>query len=735
MKTEPAPAPWLTEIAGGSIAALVVLAVVLTLGLLGFSPLGPAAAQVGIPAAFVTVAVGGVAFAVLGRSTMPSGGPSSATALIVAGLLAQLVADPGVSLADPRGMAAVVSAASVTVVLMGAAQAVMASMGLGRLVKFVPQPVLAGFMNGVAILIVLSQVPTLLGQGESVAGLQASGPVQPATLAVGLATAALTWLVAWRSPRAPAQLIGLAGGLLLYAGLTLVRPPIELGPLVGALPRTLPLPDLPLRVLAPDVADLLLRHAPAILTTAIVLALISSLESVLNALTIDQQLNTHHNVDRELIALGASNMVVGLFGGLPLVLMRTRALATQRAGGRGRRAAVAGSVAFAVMYVLCEPALALLPKTVLGGIMLTIAVAFVDQWTRQLINQVHSGERSAIVWQSLAIVVIVSGVTVWKGFTAGVAVGVLVSLLAFIRSMNRSLLRDRFTGVARPSRRIYSLEQEEILRSGRSRIVIVELEGALFFGSADRLAAEADALEAGCRFLVLDFRRVSTIDESGAVLLQQLSLRLRRRGIEMLLAGVTAEHRHGRQLRAFGCFRAEPREDWFPNADRAIEAAEQSLLREAGVATGYAPLALESCALFRGLDAGQCAYVRARMTEQSLPAGATLFNQGDAADCLYVLTQGSITVVDGTGTQHDRQRFVSFGPGMMLGETAMLDRGGRSASAIADSDVVVRVLTQASLDEITASQPQLSARLYRNIALHVAERLRSLSGALRAAAG
>jgi SulP family sulfate permease len=122
------------------------------------------------------------------------------------------------------------------------------------------------------------------------------------------------------------------------------------------------------------------RHAGDVLTTALVLALISSLETVLGALSIDQQVNARHDAGRELVAVGVSNLVAGLFGGLPLVLLRARALATLRAGGTGRGAALAGTAFFGVLY-FCGPALALLPKAVLAGIMLVIAFGLVDRWT------------------------------------------------------------------------------------------------------------------------------------------------------------------------------------------------------------------------------------------------------------------------------------------------------------------------------------------------------------------
>ncbi|HUG26260.1 SulP family inorganic anion transporter [Piscinibacter sp.] len=720
MSTERSRAPWPAEVAGGVVGSVVMIAVVLTIGLLGYAPLGKAAAPLGLAAAFVSATVGGLVLAFFGRSAMPAAGPSSATALIFAGAMAPLMRDPAVQAAGPSGVALVLAAAGSTVVLMGMLQIVLARLGLGRIVQFVPQPVLAGFMNGVAVLIFLSQVPALLGlqPGAGLSGFQ------PGTLAVGLATAGCTLLLAWRWPRAPSQLIGLVFGLLLYAGLHLLWPALVLGAAIGPLPELVPMPELPRRLADAVTASFVLRHAVAVFTAALVLALIGSLESVLSALAIDQQLDTRQDPGRELMVLGMANIVVGLFAGLPVVYLRARTLATLRAGGTGRRAALVGALAFGVMYVLLGPLLALLPTTVLAGIMLTVALGLVDRWTRQLFGQWRSGERSADVWETLAIVALVCAVTVWRGFAVGVAAGVAVALVVFVRSMNRSLVRSRYTAAAEPSRRVYPPAQEALLGQARSRIVVLELEGALFFGSAERLGREVDAIGGDTRFVVLDLRGVSTIDASGALLLQQLSIGLGRRGLTLMLAGVSAEHPHGRRLRAFGCFRGVPRDDWFADLDRAVEAAEQQLLADAGLALGEAAIALQESGLFVGLDAVQCAAVLAHMQPRRLAAGEVLFREGEPADGLYVLTRGSITVEAGSGPAHRRQRFVSFSAGLMLGETAMLDGGGRSAGATADAHAELYQLTQQGLDDIGREQPALASQLYRNIAIHLSARLR-----------
>jgi SulP family sulfate permease len=142
----------------GAIGAIVTLAVTLTLGVFAFAPLGSAAAQIGIAASFATCIVSATVMAMRSRASLPVAGPSSATALIFAALLTQLVAMPQGAAPSPDEVLLPVAAA---VLLCGMLQLAMARAGLAKLVRFVPHPVLAGFMNGIAVLVVLAQVPAL----------------------------------------------------------------------------------------------------------------------------------------------------------------------------------------------------------------------------------------------------------------------------------------------------------------------------------------------------------------------------------------------------------------------------------------------------------------------------------------------------------------------------------------------------------------------------------------------
>jgi SulP family sulfate permease len=714
---------WARETLAGTVGTLATLVVPITLGLLAFAPLGAQAGGVGVLAGLGTTVVAGIVYGLLGRSAMPAAGPSSATALILAALVLQLSADPS-SQALP-----IIAMAGLTVVLCGLLQVVMAVLGMARLARHVPQPVLAGFMNGVALLIVLGQLPALLGHG--VGGSLAMGPGswQPLPGVLGVLTAAIVVAAARWWPRLPAALVAVLLGTVAYHLALAWWPGVVLGQTVGLVANGLPSPAVLQPLFGDDGLRLLQRHAGAVFSTALALALVGAMESALNTLAVDRARNTWHEPGRELLAIGMANLASGACGGLPAVALRARAQGVLRAGGQGARAAMGGSLVVGGLALVGGHWLAWLPLPVLAGIMLTVAWGLLDRWTHGLLLRWWSDRRSRDLQRSLGLVALVCVVTVWQGFVVAVAVGVLLSMLLFIARMNRSLVRSCVTAAAQPSRRIYPAVVEQRLQPLRAQVLVLELEGVLFFGSSDRLLSDAQAHGGPCRCVVLDLTRVGDIDDTGVLALQQLQDRLQRQGVSLRLAGVPADSPRGRLLRAFGC----TAELW-PDADRAVEAAERELLG-ADADAALSPVALQDCSLLQGIAGDDLARVLARLRPQRLRPGELLFAQGASADCLYLLTEGSVSIVsiisaaEPGAAQH---RYLSLSPGMMFGETAMLDGGGRTAAVVADGPALVHALTTSDLDALGAAHPQLAVRLYRNMALHLSQRLRSAAAAWHA---
>lgn len=752
------PGHWMRSIGAGALGTLATLAILLTLGLLAFAPLGPLATGVGVPAAFAAMVIGTVVLSVTSRASVTMAAPSSATALTLAALVAHLaehtpMAAASASPADVTASVAMIAAAAACAVFgMGLVQLLLAACRLARLAHFVPQPVLAGFLNGVALLIVLSQLPALLGAPVGAPVSQWHAPWTPqgaGTLSLGLGTALVIAWVNRHRPAWPSLLLGLVAGLAAADALLLAWSAAPLGAMVGALQPALPSGRALIPLFDDAALDFVLRHAGPVALTAVLLALIGALESLLSIVALEQGSGRRIAADRELAALGLANVFGGLLGAMPAVVLRAGALPVQRAGGRRPVATLAAAAGTAGVFVLAGPALAWVPQAVLAGVMVMVGLGLVDRWSLRVAGHwwrtLRSGRlaRGEDTPLGLAVMLVVCTLTVVLGVASGVAVGVLLSLVVFVRRMNRALVRDQVTGVARPSRRIHPGAIEARLMGLRARIAVLELEGALFFGSGAQLPERIDALPAATRFAIFDLRRVSTVDESGTMLLHEVAQRLARRGQELLISGVVGGGTVARSLAAFAPWMTAGPPRLFTDTDQAMEFAEATMLAEAArddpalaaLLATEAELPLAACSLVRGLSTRELRVVAAAMQRRELEGAEVVFRQGDEAEALYVVTRGSVSaVVRVRGAQARLQRFASLGPGTMFGEMALVDQAGRSADAVADGPACLQVLTRDRLEQLLAEHPEVAAKLYRNIAAHLGERLRAASIAWQAAA-
>lgn len=782
--------PWAAELRGALATTGAMLPFVLVYGLLAFAALGPqVVASLGLTASLCGFVAGGIVMSAVSRLALPAASPSASACLILGSAVVHWAGDPGISLAQLMGLV------GCTVMLAGAVFALLGLWRAGSLVGFVPQPVLSGFLNGVAVLIVLSQAPALLGlpaEAWAAEGLAALQHAQVWPLAVGLVTAALMIGVRRFAPAWPAALLALLAASAAVAALQ-VLPAWPAAPLstLGAFSPGLPLPVLPALLLDEPGRELLLREGGRVLTTALVLGLIGTLETVLNLVATDQVMRRRSDVNRALMELGLTNAVLGAFGALPVVFVRLRAISAVGAGARTWRTVVIGSVLMGSVVVAAAPLAQWLPHAVVAGLLLVLAGSLTDNWSMRLMRRASAGtlsrrnpsapgtapeppdsaqpsqpELQAVTghhlerqlapgtssdgqadaaraarhadrrW-SLATMVAVCGATVVWGFVWAVALGVVLSATLLVRALHRSLVRSRATGAAWPSRRAYTPRQTAALARAREGVDVIELEGALFFGNVERLQREVDSLPtglAGRRWAVLlDLRRVSALDASAATALTRMRDQLQEQGTRLLLSGVTQRNRMGWALLGNapeGATAAAARWSLHADVDQAMEAAEREALARAGLPAGGEAVPLPQVQLFEGLPGEAVARVAALMAQRQLAAGERLFSQGERGDALYVLTEGSISLRD----RVRGQRFFSVSPGMCFGETAVLDGGGRTADAVADEPSTVWRLGREDYLALCQQAPAVAAPLTLNLARHLSQRLREAAAGWRRAA-
>jgi SulP family sulfate permease len=368
------------------------------------------------------------------------------------------------------------------------------------------------------------------------------------------------------------------------------------------------------------------------------------------------------------------------------------------------------------------------PIAALAGILLVVAVRMVDWKAFGLLKH----EATVLDFAVMATVVITA---VAANLIAAAGAGVALAVGLFIREQIRgSVLRRKLRGNRISSTQHRLPEEQAVLEQHGSLTTVCELQGSLFFGTTDQLFNELEPDLQRCRYLVLDLRRVQSLDYTAAHLFEQFEARLAERDGCLVFSRLPAREdlqayfaqvgvlRHGRHVRKF---------ETLDDALRWVE--DQILAAEMPAPTGAEPpLALGEFELTREFDPELLRTALAPcITERTVPANELVFRQGDQAEELYLIRRGIVRIVLPlkNGGYHN---LASFGRGHFFGEIAFLAHGTRSANALATTDADLFVLNRARFDEVSRAHPAVGARFYARLARALGLRLRKADDELRA---
>ncbi|MFI5847842.1 SulP family inorganic anion transporter [Micromonospora chalcea] len=483
------------------LAGLTVAVVALPLAL-AFGVTSGLGAQAGL----VTAVVAGAVAAIFGGSNLQVSGPTGAMTVVLVPVVQQFGAG---------GVLMVGALAGLILIALALAR-------LGRYVRYLPTPVIEGFTAGIAVVIALQQVPAALGvtaaHGEKVWAVAADAVARfaaqprPAAIAVALGVAALMLLGARWRPAVPFSLVGVAAATILTE-----LAPIDLAR-IGELPQGLP---------APSLAFLDFGAVGVLLPSALAVAALAALESLLSATVADgMTVSERHDPDRELFGQGLANLASPVFGGIPATAAIARTAVNVRAGASSKLAALTHAVALAAIVLAAAPLVGRIPLAALAGVLLATTVRMVE--AASLLALMRATRADAVV------LVLTFAVTVIWDLVTAVVVGLAVAVVLALRAVARSARLEQVpldTGE-------HSAEEHELLAE---HIVAYRLDGPLFFAAAHTFLLEL-AEVADVRVVILRMSRVSTIDATGAQVLGDAIARLRARGITVLISGITPGH-------------------------------------------------------------------------------------------------------------------------------------------------------------------------------------------------
>lgn len=352
----------------------------------------------------VTAIVAGFLISMLGGSRVQIGGPTGAFIVVVFGVIAEHGFD---------GLVLATLMAGVILVVAGYFRA-------GNLIRLVPEPVISGFTIGIAVIIATSQLADLFGLriegmpadflGKIAAIWEARGGISPVSLAVGVATLMLIILLRRAFPRLPGLIVAVAAGsaLVALAGFDVDT----VGARFGALPDRLPMPALP---------EITLARLAELLPSALVIAFLAGVESLLSAMVADRMIAGRYRPNAEILAQGVANIGSALFGGLPATGAIARTVTNVRAGGRTPVAGMIHAVVILIVMMVAAPLAGYLAMPALAALLILTAwnMSEPDKW-RAHMTEGRVSDR--------VLLLLTLALTVLADLTVAIGVGVALGL-------------------------------------------------------------------------------------------------------------------------------------------------------------------------------------------------------------------------------------------------------------------------------------------------------------------
>ena len=307
----------------------------------------------------------------------------------------------------------------------------------------------------------------------------------------------------------------------------------------------------------------------------------------------------------------------------------------------------------------------------------------------------------------------------------------------FIREQIRgSIVRGKAYGNQIHSKRVRLPDEMAILESRGDQTVIFELQGSLFFGTTDQLYTSLEPELKTRTYIILDMRRVQSVDFTAVHMLEQIEAILRERGATLIFSHLPEQLPSGQDMRQYfdqvGLIKSERHVRMFSELDEALEWIEERLIEEQHLERMLEkPLELREIDVFLGRKESTLDALEACMEKRTYKAGEKIFSQGDTGDELFLIRRGAVRIVLPLGNKQSHH-LATFGRGDFFGEMAFLDPDPRSADALAFSDVDLFVLSRKRFDTLAEEHKRLAIGLVLSVARVLSTRLRYANAELRA---
>ena len=708
---------------GGFAAMLVALPAAVAFGVTVYAAVGPEYAAFGALAGIVGATALGLIAPTFGGTDRLISAPCAPAAAVLSAFAIEQVAS---------GVPAVAIVLMMTVlgILTGLTQVLIGFLGVGRLIRYIPYPVMSGYLSGVGLIIIGSQIPKFAGAPAGSAWLEVL--MTPHNwdwrgLVIGGVTVTAMLLAPKLTKAVPGTVVGIAAGVVTYAGIAVLDPelreltgnPLVVGPLgatgegyVGLITERWY-----------QIGELKLSQVAGLVGSALTLAALLSIDTLKTCVVLDQMTRTRHEPNRELAAQGLANVVSSTIGGMPGAGTMGASLVNLSSGGTTRMSGIIEGVMALVVALVLSAFVAWIPVATLSGVLIVVGLRMIDTDPLRFLES-----RSTVL--DFSVVLVVVCVALFVGLIAASATGVVLSILLFLREQVGGNVVRRKSHIGQRSSTWFRPEAEmQLLEQKGETAVIYELQGSLFFGTTYRLYRTLEPELATADYLIMDLQRVQSVDVTAAHMLNQLRDILAERKVPLLLANVSERLSNGRNLREFlelsGLFAPSGNVIVLPSLEEAIEWVEERLIGDGRRADlTLPPLELHEIELFKGSKPETLVDLQSCMESRSCKAGEFIYVRGEAESNLYLIRCGEVRILGNVGNTPRQRHIATFGRGEFFGGLGFLDRRPRGNTAVASTDCELYVLSQEKLNYLAEQHKRIAFVLVSQLAHTLAVRLR-----------
>jgi len=713
-----------TTLAAAVVAVFTLIASASFAALIFSGRLAPYAAH-GFSMALVTAVIVGLVVAWRSSCRVAIAIPQDRVAPLLT-MLAGSVAG-GMSAAPPdQVFASVISSIVLVTLVTGVVLYGLGRLKLGNLVRYIPYPVIGGFLAGSGWLLVLGGLRVMLGHKVELRGLIDPEALKHILPGVLLGVLLLVVFKRARHPFiTPVLLLGSIGIFYLVLAVSGVGlPEARAG---GWLPNFLAQDNgVPLNPFASTnlAAWFGLLHHANLLATILLTSIVSILLTA-TALELTGQQEVDFN--RELCAAGMGSFFAGLAGGMVGFHSLSLSRLAHSMGARSRWTGVLAAVFCGLAIFGGAFVAGLVPQFVCGGLLFFLGLVFLWEWVYEAALK--------LTRLDYCVVLLILGVVGTVGYPEGVASGIVAAVVLFIHNYSRvDVVSRAHSGADLRSNVERPVNELRWLREHGDQIFVLRLQGFIFFGTATHLLHQVrdrtrDAARPKVRFVVMDFRQVTGLDSSAVFSLWKAHQLARKFGFTLLMTQVNPEIE--RQLN-LGGLRATAQASFrlMQDLDHGLEWCENHLLTHPDLDRSGAAGQLQEQLKDLWPASISPEHLFSFLQPATVSAGAHLIRQNDPSDCLYFIESGNVTVrLELDGGRHIRLR--SMGAGTVVGEMGLILGSKRGADVVAESACSVYRLDQAALDRMHLENPPLALALHQYLVKLLAERLTTTSNMLR----